>query len=232
MSKPSPELKANLFKAIAKEPSPTRKVVGRQTKTIFVTSIFLAIAEFLLLGGIRQSEESYSWLVFAGTLAMFVTIVATTKIMIVLNQTSANVRKGQLVLGVVLCGGLSIVAAKTAYITMFFGGVDDRIVGFSNKCFLTLAIGVIILTVYTYIFRNSDPLHPHMTGASLGIVSGVSATILTELWCPFVTSLYSGLSLILPILILGSIGWLFGMKFIRLQPHHLYDLAIHDIPKL
>ncbi len=84
------------------------------------------------------------------------------------------------------------------------------------KCIgLTLAAATFPLVSLLYVRRESDPVHPALTGAALGSACGASAGIMVELWCPVATPAHVAFGHILPILLLTAIGSMLGARILR-----------------
>ena len=49
---------------------------------------------------------------------------------------------------------------------------------------LSLAMAVPLLVAFVAVRRRSDPVHPGLAGAALGVTAGVAAGTLVDLWCP------------------------------------------------
>ncbi len=85
---------------------------------------------------------------------------------------------------------------------------------------VSLVLGGALLAALIQTRRRSDPLHPGLGGAALGVASGAAAAVLVDLWCPVGHAAHVALGHVLPMLLLGLIGaWAGGralaMRIVR-----------------
>jgi hypothetical protein len=81
---------------------------------------------------------------------------------------------------------------------------------------LTLAAASLPLLALTYARRESDPVHPALSGAALGSACGAAAGLMVELWCPVSTVRHIAIGHILPILLLALMGAIMGTQLLGL----------------
>jgi hypothetical protein len=81
---------------------------------------------------------------------------------------------------------------------------------------LTLAVAAFPTLALQYARRESDPVHPALSGAALGSACGAAAGVMVELWCPVSTARHIALGHILPILLLVFVGALMGTQMLGL----------------
>ena len=70
---------------------------------------------------------------------------------------------------------------------------------------LSLAMAAPLLVAFVVIRRRSDPVHPGIAGAALGITAGVAAGTLVDLWCPIAYLPHVLLGHILPLVARGAV---------------------------
>ncbi len=78
-------------------------------------------------------------------------------------------------------------------------------------------MGVFPLLAMAFVRRNSDPNHPRLTGATLGVAAGACAWVFTDLWCPVAYVPHLLLGHVLPIMILAAAGALLGPWLIAVR---------------
>jgi len=81
---------------------------------------------------------------------------------------------------------------------------------------LTLAAAALPMLALQVARRESDPVHPALSGAALGSACGAAAGVMVELWCPVSTPRHIALGHILPILLLAFVGALTGVQTLGL----------------
>src|SRR5262249_22448536 len=144
----------------------------------------LALVIFVQFGGIRIYDRPgvlvvctcFGWIVAAGVAAALG--VARGRSM--LGRSTASLV--MLIVGI----PLALLAWKVA-VTVPFG--PQRMVPWPGRpgfrCLgLSLAMAAPLLVALVVMRRRSDPVHPAVAGAVLGVTAGVAAGTLVDLWCP------------------------------------------------
>jgi hypothetical protein len=108
---------------------------------------------------------------------------------------------------------VSVLAATT----MWPDPVDDDVAlkGHIACALMTVVQGVLPLVVLIAPRRGSDPVHPMITGAALGMTAGAWTAALAYLRCPHVAASHCILAHVVPTLALTAIGALLGRMFLR-----------------
>src|SRR5262249_27728521 len=79
---------------------------------------------------------------------------------------------------------------------------------------LSLAMATPLLVALVVLRRRSDPVHPGIAGAVLGITAGVAAGTLVDLWCPIAPLSHLLLGHILPLVVVALIGAWAGRRLL------------------
>ena len=79
---------------------------------------------------------------------------------------------------------------------------------------LSLAMAVPLLAAFVAVRRRSDPVHPGLAGAALGVTAGVAAGTLVDLWCPVGFVPHVLLGHILPLFAVAALGAWAGRRFL------------------
>jgi hypothetical protein len=86
------------------------------------------------------------------------------------------------------------------------------------KCLrLSIVMGLFPLLAMALVRKNSDPNHPRLTGASLGVAAGACAWVFTDLWCPVAYVPHLLLGHVLPITVLALLGAALGHLLIGVR---------------
>ena len=210
----APELKRRVLAAVQSEPAPTRSAVRRRAWLIFAVCTAIALAIFAEAGGIHTYDRpialilwtSVGWIVAASAAAAFG--VARGRSM--LGRSSASLA----VLVVAL--PLAILAWKIA-VTVPFG--PQMIAPWPERpgfrCLgLSLVMATPLLVAFVVMRRRSDPVHPGMAGAVLGITAGLAAGSLVDLWCPVGHIPHVVLGHILPLVVVAFAGAWAGRRLL------------------
>jgi hypothetical protein len=114
-----------------------------------------------------------------------------------------------------LAGPIALLAWKVGYSAQFEHGIDQWPTRIGFKCLrLSLAIGIIPLTVLLFARRGTDPTHPRTLGFAMGMALGLCANELVDLWCPVAYIPHLLLGHILPAVLLGTVGALLGGRLL------------------
>jgi hypothetical protein len=79
---------------------------------------------------------------------------------------------------------------------------------------LSVAMAVPRLLAFVAFRRRSDPVHPGIAGAALGITAGVFAGALVDLWCPIAYVPHVLVGHILPLVVVAACGAWAGRRFL------------------
>jgi hypothetical protein len=71
-----------------------------------------------------------------------------------------------------------------------------------------------LLVALVVIRRRSDPVHPGIAGAVLGVTAGIAAGTLVDLWCPIAYLPHVLLGHILPLLVVAVVGAWAGRRLL------------------
>ncbi len=204
LSTPADALKSRTQAALRREPSETRPRVARRESVLAVAGFAAALGVFAAVGGFRDLGAPRPPQLIA------ITLVGTIVLAIGSFRTSAR-RAGlpasrEALLAVLLGAPLALFAWKTSWSAAF----DANIWWPTRPGLLCLAVslttGGVILASLLAARRHSDPVHPHLSGAALGVASGAAAAVFVDLWCPVGHPAHVALGHALPMLLLGLAG--------------------------
>ena len=82
---------------------------------------------------------------------------------------------------------------------------------------LSLGMAAPLLAAFLVMRRRSDPVHPGIAGAVLGVTAGVAAGTLVDLWCPVAHVPHVLLGHILPLVLLACLGAWIGRRLLPPQ---------------
>jgi hypothetical protein len=211
---PSPDLKRRVLAAVQSEPAPTQHSVRQRGWLTFAICAGIALAIFAYFGGVRTYDRPgllvawtcVGWILAASAAAAF------------------GVARGRSMLGrstvslVMLIIGLPLaVLAWKIGVTVPFG--PEMMAPWPGRpgfrCLgLSLATAAPLLVAFVVIRRRSDPVHPGIAGAVLGIAAGIAAGTLVDLWCPIAHLPHVLLGHILPLLLVASVGAWAGRRLL------------------
>lgn len=199
------------------DPPPTRAALRMRNVVLFALAA-LALAEtFWWWGGMRVTGRPTSLVLETAIGAACITAVA---IWAAVPRGKSMLGRSATVLGV---AGLLTPAAlfvwKIAVTTLEVGTLDEWPTRPGFKCLrLSITMGLFPLLAMVLVRKNSDPNHPRLTGASLGVAAGACAWVFTDLWCPVAYVPHLVLGHLLPISVLAALGAGLGHWLIHVRP--------------
>jgi hypothetical protein len=211
---PAHALRRRVLAAVRTEPAPTRQRMHRHAWWLIAVGSTVAGAIFVQLGGLRQYDRP-TMLVVASSLGW--SVIASAAVWIGVRRGGSTLgRSTASLLRLIVAAPLVLLAWKVG-VTVPFGPQmlapwPER-PGF--RClWLSLAMAVPLLVTFVAVRRRSDPVHPGLAGAALGVAAGVAAGTLVDLWCPVAFVPHVLLGHILPILVVAALGAWAGRRFL------------------
>jgi hypothetical protein len=200
--------------AIQAEPAPTRQTVRRRAWLLIGLGITVALATFVQLGGIRLYDRPtvlvvgtcFGWSVIASAAAW----IGVARGGSMLGRSTASL------VTLIVATPLALLAWKVG-VTVLFG--PQMLAPWPSRpgfrcLWLSLAMAVPLLVAFVAVRRRSDPVHPGVAGAALGVTAGVAAGTLVDLWCPVGFVPHVLLGHILPLLVVAALGAWAGRRFL------------------
>jgi len=213
---PTPELKQRVLTAMRMEPAAARPGVRKRGVLVLGICVVSALAIFVALGGLRSYDRPL--LLITWTCLGWISATCVAAWVGFARRRSMLGRSTAALVAVVVATPLAVLAWKIGA-TLPFGDVMmtpwPMRGGF--RCLgLTLAIATPLLVGCIVLRRQSDPVHPGLAGAALGILAGVASGTLVDLWCPVAYLPHLLLGHILPVLVAALLGAWAGKRFLGL----------------
>src|SRR5262245_44511615 len=209
-----PDMRPRVLAALRSEPAPTQRAVQQRGRMALGVCALIALAIFTHFGGIRIYDRPgllvvwtcLGWGVAAGVAAALG--VARGRAM--LGRSTASLAM------LVALTPLALLAWKIG-VTVPFG--PQMTVPWPGRpgfrCLgLSLAMAAPLLVALLVLRRRSDPVHPAIAGAALGITAAITAGALVDLWCPVAYLPHVLLGHILPLLLVAAIGAWAGRRLL------------------
>lgn len=214
----SADLRARVLAEAGRTPSPTRAQVRLRNLALLISGIVLPLVVFVCWGGVRPTGRPDS-LIFetaggAAAVALVVVIVALRR------GRSMLGRAGSWLLAAAVVTPIVLFAWKVGISSAYPNGTVDwpERVGF--RCLrLSCLTAVWPLAAFVMTRQESDPTHPHLTGAAIGAAVGACSWVLVDLWCPVAYVPHLLLGHLLPFTLTTLAGYWLGGAVIGLRKH-------------
>ena len=211
---PTPDLKRRVLTAVQAQPAPARRGVRRRWWLTLGISIATVLAIFAHFGGIRTYDRPTA-LVLWTCLGWSVAASAAAALVVARGGSMVG-RSTRSLLGVIVVTPFALLAWKVA-VTLPFG--PEMMAAWPGRpgfrCLgLSLVMSAPLFVALVVIRWRSDPVHPAVAGAALGITAGVAAGTLVDLWCPVAYVPHVLLGHILPLAIVATFGAWAGRRLL------------------
>ncbi|HXK20785.1 MAG TPA: NrsF family protein [Polyangiaceae bacterium] len=215
---PSSELRARVLLAASREDAPTRDRVKRRDSWLLLSAVVVPLLVFFAFGGLRDGPRP-TLLVLrtslgAGAIALVCLLVGLSRGRSTLGRARVWLWCLALLAPVALFGWKVAVSSQFERMMVLWPGrIGLRCL--SLHCLMALwPLTALVLTR-----RESDPVHPALTGAAIGAAIGASLWVFVDLSCPVAYVPHLLLGHVLPLLLTTSVGAVLGERFIALRAH-------------
>ena len=212
---PTPDLRARVLGAIRQEPAPVRAVVARRSALAFALA-FLPMIVF----------ETYDLHLGARPFGFVVANVAGWALLAFV-ATWGALGRGRSMLGRprgwLAAIALALPPLLLGVAALAYGpwpaamGNDCGGPGDFKCCAATLAFAIGPLAGFAYARRESDPVHPKLTGAALGASAGAWSAVSMAIHCPFTSIRHVVIGHVAPVIAFALIGVLIGSRIIGVR---------------
>jgi len=212
-----PDLRARVLAEVARSPSPTRHEHRTRTALLVAGGTLATIALFFATGGPWQGSRPLELVVFSSGLALLAAI-ALTRVSSGASRSMLGPPRQVLLLGASLAPpALAVVALVAAAIWPEHAAEDVSSQTHAACGMLTVVQGALPLVVLLLPRRGSDPIHPAVTGAALGIAAGAWTATMAYLRCPHAAAAHCIVAHVTPTLALAAAGALVGRSLLKLR---------------
>jgi hypothetical protein len=213
----SAELRARIIDEAKKTPAPTRAEHQKRVAIVVTLGTLATAGLFFAMGGFAPGHRPAELIGFTAGFAVVAAMILT--------KLSRPPRGSMLPPARPLLATVCIVAAPVLAVAVLAATLiwpahtdDDVSVKTHLACgFMTVVQGALPLIVLVLPRRGSDPVHPVLTGAALGMTAGAWTAAMAYLRCPHAAASHCILAHVAPTLILTAIGALLGRMFLRVR---------------
>jgi hypothetical protein len=211
----SAALRARVLAAVASTPSPTRGAHKRRVLFTAAIGALTTASLFLAMGGMRPGTRPVEMIACTAGFGLLAVAVLT-------RLSSAGSMLGRprsvLLAAVVVTAPLLALVVLGATIAWpepakeHVGGSADLACGL-----LSVVQGALPLVALLVPRRGSDPVHPAITGAALGMTAGAWTVVMAFLRCPHAAAMHCIMAHVAPTLFLTALGAGLGWLFLRVK---------------
>lgn len=209
------DLRARVLAEARAAPSPTRGVTQKRTLIATGGGVAVTLVLFLAQHPLQLGDRGADLVLSTAGLALVVALALT----------QLSVRRGPSMLGrprshlaLALAVGAAVLLAS-AFVVLLRGG-DVETVGPKAHVAcgaVSLVQGAALFAALLFPRRASDPIHPALTGAALGLAAGAWTATMAYLRCPHADSIHCLLGHVVPAVLFGMAGALIGRRYLRLR---------------
>jgi hypothetical protein len=214
---PSSDLRSRVLDEIGRTRAPTRREHRLRIAAISAAGAVATSSLFFAMGGFTRGARPVELVAFTAGLGLAGAIVMT--------RVSAGVRGSMLgrprhvlLLGCVVAAPLLAVVALAAA-AMWPDNAGEGVPARTHLACgaITLLQGALPLVALVVPKRGTDPVHPALTGAALGMTAGAWTAMMAYLRCPHAAPLHCVLAHVAPTLLLTGAGALLGQILLRIR---------------
>lgn len=213
----SDDLRARILAEVKRTPSPTRSAYRARIAWIVGAGAVATSALFFAMGGFAPGTRPAELVAFTSGFALLAAVVLTR-----LSTGSSRSMLGRpasvLVTASVLAAPVLALAALVAAMCWPTAAAEELPPRANLACAaMTLAQGALPLVALLAPRRGSDPIHPAITGAALGMTAGAWTAMMAYLRCPHAQALHCILAHVAPTLVLSALGAVLGWALLRIK---------------
>jgi hypothetical protein len=209
------ELRARILEEAKKTPALTRAEHQKRVAIVVTIGTLATTVLFFAMGGFAKGTRPVELVGFTAGFAVLSAIILT-RLSGPRRTTPLPAPRSVLVTACVAAAPVLAVSVLAATM-MFPDHVDEEVSTKSHLAcaLMTIVQGALPLVVLIVPRRGSDPVHPVITGAALGMTAGAWTAAMAYLRCPHASASHCILAHVVPTLALAAIGAVLGRMFLR-----------------
>ena len=211
------DLRSRVLAAAARTPSATRAVYKRRVLMLAAIGALATASLFVAMGGLAPGTRPVEMIGFTAGFGLLAAAILTR-----LSSTGRGPMLGRprsvLLTAVVVTAPLLALAALCATMAWPAQTAEDVLGSVHLACgLMSVAQGLLPLLALLLARRGTDPVHPAVTGAALGMTAGAWAVVMAYLRCPHATAVHCILAHVVPTLVLTAVGAALGWVMLRVK---------------
>lgn len=212
------DLRARVLAEAVRTPSPTRAVYRRRVLLVTALGALATASLFVMMGGMAPGTRPVEMIAFTVGFGLLAAAVLTR---LSSDQRGPMLGRPRAVLltGVVVSAPLLAIVVLCT--TMLWPGqtrADNVGSSASLACgLMSVMQGALPLVALLLPRRGSDPVHPAITGAALGMTAGAWTVVMAYLRCPHAAAMHCIIAHVVPTLVLTALGAGLGWLLLRVK---------------
>lgn len=209
------DLRACILEEAKKTPALTRAEHQKRVALVVTIGTLATTILFFAMGGFAKGTRPVELMGFTAGFAVLSAIILTR---LSGPRSPSPLPKPRSVLVTACVAAAPVLAVSVLAATMMFPDEAHEDVPTKSHlacALMTIVQGALPLVVLIVPRRGSDPIHPVVTGAALGMTAGAWTCAMAYLRCPHATASHCILAHVVPTLALTAIGAVLGKMFLR-----------------
>jgi hypothetical protein len=214
---PSADLRARVLAEAARTSSPTRTVHKRRIVLLATVGALATVALFVGMGGMSPGTRPVEMIAFTVGFGLVAAAVLTR---LSSGEPRSMLGRPRSVLLTALVVTAPILAVVALCATMAWPDPSGEHVdgGVHLACgAISVLQGALPLFALLLPRRGTDPVHPAITGAALGMTAGAWTVVMAYLRCPHAAAMHCIVAHVVPTLILTALGAVLGWVLLRVR---------------
>jgi hypothetical protein len=216
------ELRARVLAEVARTPAPTRAEYKRRIMLVAAIGAIATVVLFMGMGGLNPGARPVEMMAFTAGFGLVAAAVLTR-----LSSAGAGGWGGSSMLGrsrpvlltaIVVTAPLLAVAALCTTLA-WPEAAGEHVEGGAHLACGAISVfqGALPLLALFIPKRGTDPVHPAITGAALGMTAGAWTVVMAYLRCPHAAAMHCVLAHVVPTLILTALGAVLGWRLLGVR---------------
>jgi hypothetical protein len=213
----SADLRALVLAEAKKTPAPTRAEHQKRVAIVVTIGTLATAVLFFAMGGFTKGTRPVELVGFTAGFALLSAVILTR--LSAPRRTSPLPKASSMLLSACVVAAPVLAVGVLAAAAMFPEHAHEDVAMKSHLAcaLMTIVQGALPLVVLIVPRRGSDPVHPMLTGAALGMTAGAWAAAMAYLRCPHAGASHCVLAHVAPTLALTVIGAVLGRMFLRMR---------------
>ena len=193
------DLRARVLAEVARTPSPTRVEYKRRILLVATIGALATVSLFLGMGGMSPGTRPVEMIAFTAGFALVAAAVLTR---LSSGQSGSMLGRSRPLLLTAIVATAPVLAVAALCASMFWphAAKDHLETGTHLACgALSVLQGALPLLALLLPRRGTDPVHPAITGAALGMTAGAWTVVMAYMRCPHGAALHCIIAHVVPI---------------------------------